>query len=65
MRQALDYTGGSEPVQIQNGHVTGGFFETLGIKAERGRFIGPMMTNWAGPFVVVLSHDLVVAPVWG
>src|SRR5215216_3221321 len=39
VKQPLDYTAGSEPVQFQIGQVTGGFFETLGVKPERGRAI--------------------------
>ncbi|HEV8204485.1 MAG TPA: ABC transporter permease [Pyrinomonadaceae bacterium] len=56
--QALAYTGGSEPIQFQIGHVTGGFFETLGVKPERGRFITSDDDKVGAPFVVVLSHDL-------
>jgi putative ABC transport system permease protein len=56
--QALDYTAGSEPVQFQNGHVTGGYFETLGIKPALGRFINSDDDKVGGPFVVVLSHAL-------
>ncbi len=56
--QPLDYTAGSEPVQLQIGQVTGGFFETLGVKAERGRFITPEDDKTGGPYVVVLSHAL-------
>src|ERR1051325_3107376 len=56
--QALAYTGGSEPIQFQIGHVTGGFFETLGVKPERGRFITSGDDKVGAPFVVVLSHDL-------
>jgi putative ABC transport system permease protein len=56
--QALDYTAGSEPVQIQNGHVTGGYFETLGVTPERGRLITPQDDQPGAPFVVVLSHGL-------
>ena len=56
--QALDYTAGNEPVQIQNGHVTGGFFETLGGKAERGRVIVADDDKPGKPFVVVLSNAL-------
>jgi putative ABC transport system permease protein len=58
VKQALDYTAGSEPVQIQTGHVTGGFFDTLGVKAARGRTIVPSDDKNGGPFVVVLSHAL-------
>ncbi|MEK6281409.1 MAG: ABC transporter permease [Acidobacteriota bacterium] len=56
--QVLDYTAGSEPVQFQNGHVTGGYFETLGVKAERGRVITPDDDKPGSPYVVVLSHAL-------
>ena len=58
VKQPLDYTAGSEPVQFQIGQVTGGFFETLGIKAERGRVITPDDDKLAGPYVTVLSHAL-------
>src|SRR5436190_1270574 len=58
VRQALDYTAGNEPVQIQTGQVTGGFFETLGIKAERGRMITAADDKSGAPFVVVLSQKL-------
>ena len=56
--QPLAYTGGSEPVQFQVGQVTGGFFETLGIRPARGRFITNEDDKNGAPFVVVLSHDL-------
>src|SRR6185503_18735581 len=54
----LAYTAGSEPIQLQIGQVTGGFFETLGVKPERGRFITSEDDKVGGPTVVVLSHDL-------
>jgi putative ABC transport system permease protein len=54
----LAYTAGAEPVQIQVGQVSGGYFETLGVKAARGRFITPDDDHDGGPFVVVLSHRL-------
>src|SRR6185436_6564709 len=56
--QPLAYTGGSEPVQFEIGQVTGGFFETLGVRPERGRFITGEDDKNGAPFVVVLSHDL-------
>ncbi|HEX7772906.1 MAG TPA: ABC transporter permease [Pyrinomonadaceae bacterium] len=56
--QPLAYTGGSEPIQFQVGQVTGGFFETLGVKPARGRFINNEDDRNGAPFVVVLSHDL-------
>src|SRR5689334_6681647 len=56
--QPLAYTGGNEPVQFQVGQVTGGFFETLGVRPERGRFISSDDDRNGAPNVVVLSHDL-------
>ena len=56
--QPLAYTAGNEPVQFQIGQVTGGFFGTLGVKPERGRFITGDDDKNGAPFVVVLSHDL-------
>jgi len=56
--QPLAYTGGSEPIQFQIGQVTGGFFETLGVKPERGRFITSEDDKNGAPSVVVLSHNL-------
>jgi putative ABC transport system permease protein len=56
--QPLAYTAGSEPIQLQIGQVSGGFFETLGIKPERGRFITPEDDKSGAPFVVVLDHNL-------
>lgn len=58
VKQALDYTAGSEPLQFQTGQVTGGFFETLGVKPERGRVITPDDDKAGGPYVAVLSHAL-------
>ena len=54
----MDYTAASEPVQFQTGQVTGGFFETLGVKAELGRVITPDDDKLGGPYVTVLSHAL-------
>jgi putative ABC transport system permease protein len=56
--QPLAYTGGSEPVQFEVGQVTGGFFETLGVKPERGRFITTDDDKNGAAFVAVLSHNL-------
>ena len=56
--QPLAYTGGGEPVQFQIGQVTGGFFDTLGVQPERGRFITSEDDRNGAPFVVVLGHDL-------
>ena len=56
--QPLAYTAGAEPIQLQIGQVTGGFFETLGVKPERGRFITTEDDKNGAPFVVVFSHDV-------
>ena len=56
--QPLAYTGGSEPVQFGIGQVTGGFFDTLGVKPARGRYITNDDDKNGAPFVVVLGHDL-------
>jgi len=56
--QPLAYTGSSEPVQFQIGQVSGGFFETFGVRPERGRFITREDDQNGAPFVVVLSHNL-------
>ena len=58
VRQPLDYTASNEPVQFQIGQVTGGFFETLGVKAERGRFISYEDDKAGAPYVAVLSNKL-------
>src|ERR1700704_4631596 len=52
VKQPLDYTAGSEPVQFQVGQVTGGYFETLGVKAERGRAITMDDDKTGSPYVV-------------
>ncbi len=54
----VDYTGGSEPVQFRMGVVTGGYFQTLGVNAERGGFITAEDDRFGAPYVLVLSHSL-------
>jgi putative ABC transport system permease protein len=56
--QPLAYTAGSEPKEFQIGQVTGNYFETFGVKPERGRFISADDDRLGAPFVVVLSHSL-------
>ena len=56
--QPLDYIAGGEPVKFQIGMVTGGFFQTLGVQPERGRFITADDDKPGGPDVVMLSHEL-------
>jgi putative ABC transport system permease protein len=54
----LAYTAGAEPLQIQVGQVSGGYFETLGVNPARGRYITADDDKNGGPFVVVLGHAL-------
>ena len=56
--QPLAYTAGAEPIQLQIGQVTGGFFGTLGVQPERGRYITHEDDKVGGPYVVVLGHEL-------
>jgi putative ABC transport system permease protein len=56
--QPLAYTAGTEPVQLEIGQVTGGFFETLGVQPELGRYITPDDDKNGAPYVVVLGHEL-------
>jgi len=56
--QPLAYTAGPEPIQFQIGQVTGGFFETLGVQPQMGRYITTEDDKVGAPFVVVLGHDL-------
>jgi putative ABC transport system permease protein len=58
VKQPLDYTAGGEPIQFQIGQVTGKYFETLGIAAERGRVITSDDDKTGSPYVVVLSNSL-------
>src|SRR5436190_2097297 len=39
VRQPRAYTAGSEPVQIQIGQVTAGYFDVFDVKPERGRYL--------------------------
>jgi putative ABC transport system permease protein len=54
----LAYTAGAEPVQFPIGQVTGGYFDTLGVKAERGRYLNAEDDKNGAPFVVVLGQNL-------
>ena len=54
--QPLAYTAGAEPVQIEVGQVTGGYFDTLGVKPSLGRYIGSDDDKNGAPYVVVLSQ---------
>src|SRR5689334_12312660 len=54
--QGLDYTGGSDPLQVQTGLVTGGYFSTLGIKPLMGRWLTYEDDKNGGERVAVLSY---------
>ena len=56
--QPLAYTAGREPLQVQVGQVTGGFFSTLGVQPHLGRFITSDDDKNGAPYVVVLGHSL-------
>jgi putative ABC transport system permease protein len=54
--QALDYTGGSEPVQVQAGLCNAGIFKVLGVQPLLGRVITPEEDRYGGERVAVLSY---------
>ena len=53
----MDYTGGTEPVQIRAGLVNAGFLETLGIPPMLGRLISPDEDVKGGPRNIVASYQ--------
>lgn len=56
--QPLAYTAGGEPMRLEIGLVTGGFFETLGVQPELGRYITAADDRNGAPYLVVLGHEL-------
>src|SRR5262249_4808155 len=54
--EAMDYTGGPEPVQVHAAYVNAGPLETLGIPPMMGRIIRPEEDVKGGPFNVVVSY---------
>jgi putative ABC transport system permease protein len=54
--QALDYTGGTEPVQVQAALVDADLFDVLGARPSIGRTISAEEDKFGGAQVVVLSH---------
>jgi predicted permease len=54
--QALDYTGGGEPVQVEAGFVTHELFDVLGAKPFAGRALAARDNVKGGERVAVLSH---------
>lgn len=55
--QPLDYTGAGVPRQIPVGHVTGGYFETLGVGAAQGRILTHDDDRQGARMVAVLSDE--------
>jgi putative ABC transport system permease protein len=51
-------SGGTEPVRIQTGFVTGGALEMLGVRPVLGRLITPADDYEGAPLTIVLSHGL-------
>jgi len=54
--EAMDYTGGTEPVQILAAYVDAGLFETLGVPPMLGRIITPEEDVSGGPRNIVVSY---------
>jgi putative ABC transport system permease protein len=56
--QALDFTGGAEPVQVQAGLVTREIFQLFGARTSHGRLLSAEEDRLGGPPAVVLGHGL-------
>jgi putative ABC transport system permease protein len=52
----LDYTGGTEPVQVHAAYIDAGFLETLGVPPMLGRTISPDEDVKGGPRLIVVSY---------
>jgi putative ABC transport system permease protein len=52
----MDYTGGTEPVQVRVGLVNAAFLETLGVPPMLGRILSPGEDVPGGPRLAVVSH---------
>jgi putative ABC transport system permease protein len=55
--QRMDYTGGTEPVQVRVGLIDAGFLETLGVHPMLGRIISPSEDMKGGPRLAVASYS--------
>jgi putative ABC transport system permease protein len=58
VRQPLDLTGGSEPLQVDAGLVTGDLFDLFGVTPRLGRTLVAEDDRIGGDRVVVLGHGL-------
>ena len=54
--EPMDYTGGTEPVQVLVGRVDAGFLETLGVQPVLGRIISPGEDVQGGPRLAMVSN---------
>ncbi|MGH9944873.1 MAG: ABC transporter permease, partial [Pyrinomonadaceae bacterium] len=54
--QALDFTGGSEPLQVEAALVSADYFKALGAQPQVGRLLLPEEDRMDGERVVVLGH---------
>jgi predicted permease len=54
--EPMDYTGGTEPVQLRVGLVNAGFLEILGVQPMLGRIISPGEDVQGGPRFAVVSY---------
>ena len=54
--EAMDYTGGPEPLQVRAAYVNAGLLETLGVPPMLGRIIAPDEDVKGGPRNVVVSY---------
>ncbi len=54
--EPMDYTGGTEPVQVRVGLIDAGFLETLGVQPMLGRIISPGEDVQGGPRLAMVSN---------
>jgi predicted permease len=54
--EPMDYTGGTEPVQVRVGLIDAGFLETLGVQPMLGRIISPGEDVQGGPRLALVSN---------
>ncbi len=54
--EQMDYTGGTEPVQVRVGLIHAAFLETLGVQPMLGRIISPGEDVQGGPRLAVVSN---------
>ena len=55
--EAMDYTGGAEPIQVHVGLVDAQFLDTLGVQPMLGRIISPVEDVKGGPRLAVASYS--------